>query len=44
MVAPTEQCGRLQDVLAWIPASNGLRDGFDLSSCSVKGVDSVVLE
>ena len=30
MVGPTEGCGRLLDVLARIPASNGLRDGSDL--------------
>ena len=30
MVGLTERCGCLHDVLAWIPASNGLRDGSDL--------------
>ena len=30
MVGPTERCGCRHDVLAWIPASNGLRDGSDL--------------
>ena len=30
MVGPTEQCGHLHNVLAWIPASNDLRDGSDL--------------
>ena len=30
MVGPTEQCGHLHNVLARIPASNGLRDGSDL--------------
>ena len=30
MIGPTEQCGHLHDVLAWILASNGLRDGSDL--------------
>ena len=30
VVGPTERCGRLNNVLVWIPASNGLRDGFDL--------------
>ena len=30
MVEPTEWCGYLHNVLAWIPAFNGLRDGFDL--------------
>ena len=29
MAGPTEQCGLLHDVLASIPASNGLRDGSD---------------
>ena len=30
MVRPAERCGHLHDVLAQIPASNGLRDGSDL--------------
>ena len=30
MVGPTERCGHLHDVLAWILACNGLRDGSDL--------------
>ena len=30
MVGQTERCGHLHDVLAPIPASNGLRDGSDL--------------
>ena len=30
MVGMTEWCGCLHNVLAWIPASNGLKDGSDL--------------
>ena len=30
MVGLTERCGHLHNVLVWIPASNGLRDGSDL--------------
>ena len=30
MVGPTERCGHLHSVLAWIHVSNGLRDGSDL--------------
>ena len=30
MVGPTERRGHLDNVLAGIPASNGLRDGSDL--------------
>ena len=30
MVGPAERCGCLHDVLARIPASNGVRDGSDL--------------
>ena len=45
MVGPTERCGRLHDVLARIPAYNGLRDGSDLGLipdvevCRVEGVE-----
>ena len=38
MVGPTEQCGRLHDVLAQNPASNGLRDGSDLELCGGVGL------
>ena len=31
MVEPAEYCEHLHNVFAWIPASNGIRDGSDLA-------------